>query len=275
MTKIYPNFGIVVQDVSRQMRQYGQPVHTEKWQGFDIKDRPEAEMRELLNVMFQVHMPGEDLQTYRDQIEPNLPWADDHFEERVCGEPLNPGVQWANWPWANKADESRQFGPNKDKFSHTYMERYWPVKAGDGEMNFTNFGTRFSYGDLDDVVDQLWYEPHTRQAYLPIFFPEDTGALHGNRVPCTLGYHFIQRNGYLHIYYPIRSCDFYRHFRDDLYLTSRLLLWVLNRLRSMGPSPHSQWDWNKVQPGLFTMWVGSLHCFINDYRLLYKEGVVE
>lgn len=263
-TKIYPNFGEAVRDVSNQMRQYGQSVHTEKWQGFDIKDLPEAEMFELLNVMFQVQMPGESLQVYRDQIKPNLPWADDHFEERVCGEPLNPGVQWANWPWANKADESRKFGHDGDKFSHTYMERYWPKEAGDEPL--VNYGARFVYGDLDDVVIQLWKEPHTRQAYLPIFFPEDTGALHGNRVPCTLGYHFIQRNGYLHVFYPIRSCDFYRHFRDDLYMTSRLLLWVLDQLRSL---PHRQYDWSKVKPGLFTMWAGSLHMFVNDYRKLY------
>ena len=30
-----------------------------------------------------------------------------------------------------------------------------------------------------DVIDLLEREPFTRQAYLPIWFPEDTGAFHG------------------------------------------------------------------------------------------------
>lgn len=260
------DFRTTIDEISKKLEHLSHDVQPDKWQGFDVSDKPEALMKELLNVDFQVALSGnEDLQYYRDQIEPNLPWADDHFEERVAGEPVNPGETWLTWPWANKADESRQFGMNGDKFSHTYMERYWPKNSPDNAVDKSPlmFGHRFEYGDLKDVVDLLSREPNTRQAYLPIFFPEDTGALHGNRVPCTLGYFFIQRNGYLHIHYPIRSCDFFRHFRDDLYLTTRLLLWVLDELRKKDES------WNNVQPGFYSMWIGSLHMFINDYNLLF------
>ena len=261
--KQYGSFRSAIADLVIRMGRSSHGVHTEKWQGFDIKDKPEAAMKELLNVDLQVPLNGEDLKRYRIDIEPNLPWADDHFEERVQGSPVNPGRTWLTWPWANKADESRQF---YGKFSHTYMERYWPKDPVDTEPNgFPMMGHRFPYGDLNDVVDLLAREPNTRQAYLPIFFPEDTGAKHGNRVPCTLGYHFIQRNGYLHIHYPIRSCDMYRHFRDDLYLTTRLLLWVLDELRKQDE------HWKEIKPGFFTMWIGSLHMFINDWNKVYHE----
>ena len=253
------DFSMAIRSTGEQLKTCSRAVHTEKWQGFDIKNLPEAQMREIINLAFQVPLVSEDLAYYREQIKPNLPWADDHFNERVCEEPRNPGETWQQWPWANKADHSRVFG---GKFSHTYMERYWPRKTGKGEIMR---GHRFEYGDLNDVVDLLLHEPNSRQAYLPIFFPEDTGAKHGNRVPCTLGYFWIQREGALHVHYPIRSCDFYRHFRDDLYLTTRLTLWLLDKLREKDP-----W-WNGVRPGNFSMWIGSLHVFINDYRALFGE----
>lgn len=376
-------------------------VHTEKWQGYDIKDKPEAAMHELTNVFFCCSMAGESLNAYREQLGPNLPWADDHFDERVCGQPLNPGQTWKDWPWALKADQARRFpaGPllapqdwaylaglidgegtihfhtqagrdhphirviiaQKDhgflqqvydrykvgtlnkwtrqtqvlngreyeqnqlrwaicsheevtwvlrgvlpylgvkrvkaeealkilddnppsskgrprnrsiwnqqwelRFSHSYMQRYWPKYADNGSVYH---GHMFRYGDLADVVNLLNQQPLTRQAYLPIFFPEDTGAVHGDRVPCTLGYHWLVRDKKIHTFYPIRSCDYYRHFRDDVYLTCRLTLWLLNQLRDIDRGGF----WELVEPGNFSMWTGSLHMFRNDYiKLSSLHGI--
>jgi thymidylate synthase len=220
-------------------------------------------MKEVLNISFQVALV-EDLQLLRDDIQPNLPWADQHFEERVGGEPLNPGETWKNWPWALAADAHRTEG---DKFTHTYMERYWPKQAGYQAIPGCdmNFGIRYPYGDLNDVIEQLLRDPFTRQAYLPIWFPEDTGVVHGGRVPCTLGYHWILRGENLHTTYYIRSCDFFRHFRDDLYLTARLTLWLLQELR------RKDQKWNKVSPSIFSFHCVSMHCFINDWRKLFHE----
>jgi thymidylate synthase len=79
------------------------------------------------------------------------------------------------------------------------------------------------------VIDLLRDRPTTRQAFIPIWFPEDTGAHHGERVPCTLGYHLMARDGRLKIVYYMRSCDFLRHFRDDVYMAGRLCQWVCER----------------------------------------------
>lgn len=244
-------------------------VNTGSWQSTDISNDPSMDTYELLNHSFQVAVSSEDLTPFREDIKPNLPWADDHFEERINGWPLNPGKQWANWPWANKADTFR----NKDgQFSHTYMERYFPKFAGiylddtypvEGRPHG---GIRFSYGDLADVVQLLVKYPDTRQAYLPVWFPEDTGCVHGQRIPCSLGYHFIQRHDHLHCVYYLRSCDIYRHFRDDVYLTVRLMLWVLDACRALSST------WDSVKPGIFTMHITSLHMFVND-RVLIQRAV--
>lgn len=268
--------------LTKQFLAEAQPVHTDTWQGVDISKRPEAQMMELLNVTFAVANAGERTPEILARATGcNMPWAEDHFQERVCGEPINPGTQWANWPWANKAGE---FLNKAGKFNHNYMERYWPKYAGQindatvsaedhvrqhylrQEGVSAHLGIYHPYGDLDDVVNLLGRDPLTRQAYLPIFFPEDTGAVHGERVPCTLGYHFIVRNGELHMVYYLRSCDFVRHMRDDIYLSVRLQQWVLNKLK--------EWFgayWSDIRPGSFTMHVTSLHCFINDFRKLKAD----
>lgn len=219
-------------------------------------------MMEQLFATLRMSVPTE-ITKLQDLCQPNLPWADDHFEqERVSGEPLNPGKTWEHWPWASSANKFRD---KDEQFNHSYAERYWPKFAGqspDGTLRKVGGykpikGIRELYGDLNDVVSLLVREPNTRQAYMPVFFPEDTGVVHGGRVPCSLGYHFIQRQGYLHIVYQLRSCDIYRHMRDDIYLTSRLLLWVLDEVKKTHP-------WMK--PGFLDMQMTSLHCFVNDFR---------
>ena len=243
------------------------PVHTEKWQGVDIKDRPEAEMMEQLFVHFRAPVPA-DLPTLREEVKPNLPWADRHFElERVSGEPVNPGDTWREWPWANSADGHRTEG---EQFNHSYSERFWPKHAGmtpggrlTDEPSPTLKGIRYDYGDLGDVVELLRREINTRQAFLPVYFPEDTGSVHGSRVPCSIGYHFFHRNGFMHIGYWLRSCDIYRHMRDDVYLTSRLLLWVIDKLKADHPA---------IKPGWLDMNITSLHCFINDFRVMKEKN---
>ena len=254
-------------------------IHTEKWQGLDIRNNLNMAMHELLNVSLSVDGVTADLNNLRADVDPNLPWADDHFLERVNEEPLNPGVQWRNWPWARSADRFRT--EKNESFTHTYMQRYWPKFAGvtsDGRTKDNlgrilhqmsgvkpHDGIRYVYGDLNDVISLLHREPHTRQAYLPVWFPEDTGVSHGGRVPCTLGYHFIMRDDALHVVYYLRSCDYRRHFRDDIYLTVRLLIWMLSELKKRDAF------WGGVSPGTYTMHVTSMHIFQADLPWLTDE----
>ena len=130
-----------------------------------------------------------------------------------------------------------------------------------------NWGIRWDYGDLDDLVKLLVQDPATRQAWLPVWFPEDTGIGDGGRKPCTIGYHFLIRDNGLHIHYAIRSCDFIRHMSDDIYLTIRLGLWIIEKAWQMdmfGP-------WENITLKTFSMWVGSLHLFENDMISLRQE----
>lgn len=246
-------------------------VKPSHWQGTLVAGKPDMETYEILNHSSTLWLPDEDLPGYRADIEPDLPWADDHFKERVCGYPLNPGTQWALWRLGGPANDFRD--PD-GRFNHNYMERLWPKFARKVPAAETpspgwlkglspHQGIHYAYGDLEDVIDLLQREPLTRQAFVPMFFPEDTGVVHRGRTPCSLGWQFICREGRMHCIYYLRSCDVTNHWRNDIYMAIRLLIWVLQRLREKDPS-----TWDLVTPGTLTTHITSFHCFRGQVHLL-------
>lgn len=246
----------VLHQLKHRMADFGDPVEVGEWQG--QTDRPEANVTwELRNVTVDVFVPDA-VEQWQQSCEPNLPWAEKHFEERVGGFPWNPPPSHSEWPFLRQGNEEHLVD---GKFSHTYPERFWPKWAGDrvnSEHEIPNRGLRFDFGDLSDLVVLLDKRPSTRQAYLPIWFPEDLVAARASeRVPCSLGYHFMVRGGRLHCAYFMRSCDLIRHFQDDAYMAGRLVQWIAGALTA--------------QPGNLTMHVSSLHCFPVDMLALRKE----
>jgi len=253
----FKNFKDVMDYAIDRLKNDSYEVHTEKWQGKYIKDDPKFKMIETLNFSFTCDI-NPDIDVLKEQIKPNVAWADEHIQERLSGIPYNPPPSHVRWPFAQK--NNAEFG-GLTKFSHTYPERIWPKDAI--KHLPSPQGIRFDYGDFNDVVNLMVREPLTRQAYLPIWFPEDTGVVHGGRVPCTLGYHFIRRQDKLHVVYYIRSCDFFRHFRDDIYLCARKVLWLLERLKEKDNE-----SWKDVTPGTLTMHITSLHIWALEKPLL-------
>lgn len=249
----------------------GEKIRQPPHQMQELEDDERWVTREAANVSFEYKIPALVAMLQRD-VEPNLPWAEDHFGERVSGIPMNPPPSHERWPYARAGNEEHMEG---GKFSHTYPERFWTKTAGLHPGRVVPMtGIRYMPGDHNDLVQVLWDSPQTRQAYLPIWFPEDlTAALKGRRVPCTLGYHFLMRGNELNMTYFIRSCDLVRYFRDDVYMACRLVQYTLSLLRDLyDQDPDSaEFPWGIVQPGKLTMHIGSLHCFEGDVPMLGKK----
>lgn len=251
---------MVFRDVSHAIRStkdrlyyHGTKFQGKEWQSVEAPDA----MWELLDV--DIKFPIGCIEDSMLKCKANQPWAEDHLRERVGGQPLNPGREYSNWPFYKKKKENDKFRTvGEEQFSHTYMERIWPKHANDQ----LNLGIRYKLGDLRDLINTLKADPTTRQAYLPIWFPEDTGAIntHGNRVPCTLGYFFIIRGDYIHMSYYIRSCDYLRHFRDDIYLALGLLDYIIKEINL------------PVKPGRFKMIIENLHCFYSEKEVLKQNN---
>lgn len=229
----------------KALKNYGDVVETNMWQG--RADVPP--FLEILNLNAIAPMV-DSLDALQELTEAVQPWAATHFEERVCGKPLNPPP--SHNQWLKRTDEYL----SSEKFSHSYPERLWP-------KSLIPDGIRFKTADLYDAAELLKKDPTTRQCYVPMYFPEDlTAANQGERVPCTLGWHFIIRNNKMHCLYPMRSCDALRHFHNDIYFANRLALWIAEQ---------SDLD---VQMGNISFSCTSFHCFENDMYML-KQSVGE
>jgi thymidylate synthase len=198
----------------------------------------EVTMMEVLNF-FSVHpMYQDDKMDY--VLESDKQWVRVHALERVGGEPLNPPPSYKLWKGAGQAAKFREEG---EAFSHSYPERIWAPNVD---------GIRYKLGNLGDVITLLVDEPETRQAFLPIFFPEDTGRHHGNRIPCTIGYHFIIRDGKIHTWYWARSIDATLHLRNDIYFANYLTNWIRSELKILTGIEY--------EAGNLTINIANLHC---------------
>ncbi len=220
-------------------------VESRTWQGKDLN----GGMMEVLHFNEEFIL-GDTEDIAARFFKPKLPWADIHFAERVSGKPLNPPPSHILW-----APGTKEFLEAGKKFSHSYPERFWSRSL--------HRGIRYDIADLNTLVRVLRNNPKTRQAYLPMFFPEDlTAAEMGDRVPCSLGWQFIVRDGIMDCFYPIRSCDIFRHLRNDLYLANLLVLWVLEK------------SGIQAIPGRLIFHATSLHCFVADVPL-YEKGLIK
>lgn len=255
------NFSLIEKQLGVLVQTEGDWVATKHWQAQDISSKNEMVPKELMNVSIVFPIP-DDPTMAQLAIEPNLPWAEAHFQERVSGDAINPPPSHKLWPFARDDNSEHMMGGRL--FAHTYPERFWPKWAHVNNWSGGDFspmaGIRFTYGDLNDVVDLLLKDLYTRQAFLPVFFPEDTGATSEQRIPCTLGYHFMVRQDQMHVVYYIRSCDFLRHFRDDVYMACRLGQWVRDALEKR--------TGKEIDMGTLTMHMASLHVFQGDLQLM-------
>lgn len=210
-----------------------------EWQSINIDEK--NPIIELRNIFINF----ESFKNIKEEIKPDLPWSENHFLERVNGQPINPGNEYKNWPYYTGIDNDSLFR-NNGIFSHNYMERYWCSGYK---------GIRYNYGDLNDIIERLIINPESRQAFLSVWHPEDQSN-NNVRIPCTIGYWFNKSGDHLNMTYLIRSCDAIRHFRNDIYMSYRLLQYVANKI--------------ELKSGSLDVWIGSFHCFKSDLYKLNK-----
>ena len=116
----------------------------------------------------------------------------------------------------------------------------------DGKLAYT-YSERMCY-QLEPIINLLKEHPDTRQAFLSIWNPEDDILnFETSRVPCSLGFHFLIRNGKLNLVYYMRSLEVTQCVGNDIYTSSRMIEAVAEKLG--------------VGIGTLTFCVGSAHFF--------------
>jgi hypothetical protein len=83
--------------IIRDFVEKSEEVDVGEWQSTDIKGDRSKVTWELREASLHFGMTDFVVEAVRD-IQPNLPWAEDHFQERISGMPLNPPPSQAWWP---------------------------------------------------------------------------------------------------------------------------------------------------------------------------------
>ncbi len=211
MNLIYGDFKVAASELERDLHDNGGKV---------------ANTIELTNIAYSVSGP------HLEDLTPHQPWADIEFEDRVATGYRNPGNAWKELPevWGPMMEDRKApDGLIYKAFSYTYNERM--------------------LHQLGDILHELRENPNSREAYLTIWNSTlDPFRLSRRRVPCTLGYQFFIRDEGLLMTYIQRSCNFPKHYQDDVYLARKLQEWMAEKLM--------------ITPGSFSHWIGSLHKFV-------------
>jgi len=219
--RIYSSFPDALNELKRDIAELGIKVHPQTMQDKNIADDPDYETMEYNNMIYTVTQPR--LKDLHDHVK-TLDWCEAEWIERLSF--IGPGKASA---WQLRPEVWEEFAERG--FDYTYGQRY--------------------ADSLWRIISELRDHPDSRQLFMSVWDPVvDIARLGNRRVPCSLGYWFLLRQGKLHITYLQRSADYFTHLANDLYLTRRLQEFVAEEIGA--------------SPGNFTHWIGSLHVYKKD-----------
>lgn len=234
MSRLFHDFPEAQNEIRRDLAELGLRVHPETMQDKVVKDDPDFDTRELTNYVYTVTNPR------YDEVEGvHEEWVKTEWEDRLTGG-LNPGRAYKTRPevwdqfleWPNTIIKKSQ----PPKFSYSYSDR-------------------MGGPHIQEIIKELNVHPNSRQLWLPVWWTVDETRRGKRRVPCSLGYWFVQRSGALHITYMMRSCDFHTHYSNDVALATMLMYYVAQQ--------------TGLDPGTFTHVVGSLHVYQKDVNEVF------
>jgi thymidylate synthase len=140
---------------------------------------------------------------------------------------------------------------NKD--TAEFMQKF---HRGDGRANYM-YGERWHNNQaFQNILHHLQYDKYSRQAVMNIW--DSSIDLQGNEtnLPCTIIHQFMVREDKLNLHVYIRSNDFFKGFKYDVYLNSFILEAFAGFL--------------KCGVGSLIFTVGSFHVYENDYPKLHN-----
>jgi len=167
-------------------------------------------------------------------------WIKEEILERISPVPLNPGQAYKIRPhiWD-------QFLVN-GKFDYTYPERI----AGAGALH--------------KIANEIRKNPDSRQLVMAIWDRHDINYLGGKkRLPCSIYYQFMVRNGQVNIIYNQRSADVVTHFGNDVWLAHAMM-----RAMTMAVNSFPEYKEVPLKEGYLYHNIGSLHVYNKDIKTL-------
>ena len=218
--RIYKNCKEAINEIKRDIHEMGIKVHPHSMQNKIVKDDPNYETLEVQNYSFTIL----DTSDKDDIVGSDYKWCVEEFTERIDDNFHNPGKAWK------------------------LRESTWEPFLVDGIMDYTYNERINAWQQLERVIEELKYNPDTRQAIIQIHSPHDAREMGGKRrIPCSMYYQLMIRNGKLDIIYNMRSSDFSTHFKNDIWLADELRKYISFAIQ--------------MPIGLFFMNISSLHIY--------------
>lgn len=174
----------------------------------------------------------------------NYKYAEEFFNWLISGEmELSEAIMRMN-PWVKRFVDTAGLPPN---FSASYGPK---IK-----------------GQINTIMDELLKNEESRRAYLSILYPTDqvilqldhTGVKSTHEFPCTIGLHFMIREGRLQLIANMRSNNCYRVLPYDVYNFTCLQKYIANQI--------------DIEMGAYLHQMNSAHLFSGDVRRLKTELV--
>lgn len=233
-------------EVTREVYEMGIRVHPESMQDMDVRDNADYETLELMGYSYSVKadIPILRLKADLDEIDRDLwRYCITEHDDRLSGMMLNPGNSYHY-----RAKLWEKF-IHEGYFAYTYSERMNYVSSYLGEMRGLN--------QMDMARLIMSKSPGSRQNVIQIYQADKDNhhRMGVRRVPCSMHYQLIVRNGELHMIYVMRSCDVHTHFPVDI----TLAILLLQHFAAFG----------EYKAGKVIHQIGSLHVYKKDA----KQGV--
>lgn len=237
--RIFSNLLECYYEIRRDLFEVGEWIQGATYQDKDVEGDPAFDFMELRPYVYSL-TGTEDLDDFIQELDLNEKWIKAEFRERIghdFSEPPNPGSAWKL-----RRDVWEKFLEADGRFAYTYAERFL-VEVDDEHRRPVR------------ILAELRHHPASRQVILPIFDGhKDLPRIGGkSRIPCSMFYQLMVRNGAVDLHYVMRSCDFATHFPYDQLLAIRFqefAAWMLNR-----------------PIGIFHHLITSLHCFRKDFPI--------
>jgi len=239
--RIFKNFTEAEGEIKRDLKEMGVRIEANRMQD----KSGDFTTLELVNYGFTVLEPD------IEHLRPTMPWAEVEWVERrrgINGNPVNPGKSWLQRRnlWEEFLEIDRLPLPPK-----TGVPNSFDIPGCSLQLAYT-YPERFAMNSqVRKVISELRKNPFSRQLFVSMWDPHtDIDRIGHRRVPCSLGWHFILRNGKLHITYTMRSCDFINHWANDCWLTIVLLKYVAKEAN--------------YEVGQFCQFINSFHVYEQD-----------
>lgn len=224
--RIYTSCIEAITDIGREIKKCSTTTRCQTYQNQVVDGNPDFETRELQAFSFVI------LDTSDKDLMPNLhlEYCRAEVADRLLGEPINPGHSYLK-----RFDFWKEFLDGNDKFDYTYAERmHW---------------------QLGPVITELAEHPETRQAIIEIHDRGiDQDRMGKKRIPCSMYYQLMRRDGKLDMIYTMRSVDFVNHLANDIWMAAAIRDIIAEQL--------------SIPSGKFILFAGSLHTYRKDWEAL-------